>query len=116
MLGGPPESSDCRLALRFQNRNLTDQASNSPFTFAGLFTRDLSQRFVRDTLHEPRAKQRRSDEPVTNILAWGQRRQLWCRSTHGLRRDQRTAGRWYEFFVGSKMSCADFGYGSTSAG
>src|SRR6476660_4875885 len=115
MLGRPSEPSHRHLPLGFQNWNLPDETSNSPVAVAGLFSCDLFQHFVRETLHEPRSKQRGRDKTVTNILGVRQRLFLCGRPTEGLCRNQRAAGRWYEFALGPEMAGAKFRYRTTTA-
>src|SRR5262245_21877027 len=106
MLRRPAEPPDTRPLGSFQNRDFTDEASNSPAALGRLLPRDPPKRFVSYAFHEPRAEQRRCDEQVANILAVRQRLSLSRRLPHRFRRYQRAAGRGNEFVVGSEMSCS----------
>src|SRR5262249_450385 len=99
----------------FQNRDFTDEASNSPAALGRLLPRDPPKRFVSDAFHEPPAEQRRCDEQVANILAVRQRLSLWYRLPHRFRCYQRAAWRGNEFVVGTEMSCSQFRHRTASS-
>jgi hypothetical protein len=115
MLRRPAEPPDTRPLGSFQNRDLTDDASNSPAALRRLLPRDPPQRFVGDAFHEPRSEQRRSDEPVANILTVWQRFSLSRSLPYRLRRYQCAAGRGNEFVVAAEMSCSQFRYRTASS-
>src|SRR5262249_53614846 len=116
MLRRPAEPPDTRLLRSLQNRDFTDEASNSPAALGRLLPRDPPQRFVGDAFHEPRSEQRGSDEPVANILAVRQRLYLRRRLPYRFRRYQGAAGRGNEFVVAAEVSCSQFRYRTASSG
>src|SRR5215475_4411655 len=115
MLRSPAEPPDTRLLRGLQNRDFTDESSNSPAALGHLLTRDPPQRFVSDAFHEPRSEQRWCDEPVTNILTVRQRLYLGYRLPHRFRRYQRAAGRGNEFAGAAEVSCSQFQYRTASS-
>jgi hypothetical protein len=115
MLRRPAEPPDTCFLRGLQNRDFTDQASNSPTALVGLLPRDPPQRFVCDAFHEPRSEQRECDELVANILTDRQRLYLCHRLPYHLRRYQCAAGRWNEFVGSAEAPCSQFRYRTASS-
>src|SRR5262245_23422169 len=115
MLRRPAEPPDTRPLGSFQNRDYTDEASNSPAALSRLLPRDPPQRFVSDAFHEPRSEQRGCDEQVANILAVRQRLCLCRRLPYRFRRYQCAAGRGDEFVGAAEAPCSQFSYRTASS-